>query len=342
VNQTVGEALSRLGYNDAQVQAIIDHIHQHDTIEDAPHLKEEHLPVFDCAFRPAKGERSIHYMGHLRMMAAVQPFLSGAISKTVNLPPEATVEEISQTYLEAWQMGLKAVAIYRDGSKRLQPLNTGAKEEKADESQLAPPKPKRVRLPDERKALTHKFSISGHEGYLTVGMYPNGKPGEMFISMAKEGSVVSGLMDSFATSVSIMLQYGVPLKVLVNKISHARFEPSGFTSNKEIPIAKSVMDYIFRWMDLKFGDHLGDADGTEEDGVADTTEAALAKNEAAGLKAMVAAAGSERSRITLDEREHTVFQQQADSPPCPECGSVTVRNGSCYKCHNCGATTGCS
>ncbi|PIV80839.1 ribonucleoside-diphosphate reductase, adenosylcobalamin-dependent [bacterium CG17_big_fil_post_rev_8_21_14_2_50_64_8] len=342
VNHTVPDALERLGYDEEQIGDIIDYISHQETIEGAPHLKEEHLPVFDCAFRPAKGERSIHYMGHLRMMAAVQPFLSGAISKTVNLPPEATVEEISQTYLEAWQMGLKAVAIYRDGSKRLQPLNTGAKEEKADESQLAPPKPKRVRLPDERKALTHKFSISGHEGYLTVGMYPNGKPGEMFISMAKEGSVVSGLMDSFATSVSIMLQYGVPLKVLVNKFSHARFEPSGFTSNKEIPIAKSVMDYIFRWMDLKFGDHLGDADGTEEDGVADTTEAALAKNEAAGLKAMVAAAGSERSRITLDEREHTVFQQQADSPPCPECGSVTVRNGSCYKCHNCGATTGCS
>jgi len=342
VNHTVPDALERLGYDEEQIGDIIDYISHQETIEGAPHLKEEHLPVFDCAFRPAKGERSIHYMGHLRMMAAVQPFLSGAISKTVNLPPEATVEEISQTYLEAWQMGLKAVAIYRDGSKRLQPLNTGAKEEKADEPQLAPPKPKRVRLPDERKALTHKFSISGHEGYLTVGMYPNGKPGEMFISMAKEGSVVSGLMDSFATSVSIMLQYGVPLKVLVNKFSHARFEPSGFTSNKEIPIAKSVMDYIFRWMDLKFGDHLGDADGTEEDGVADTTEAALAKNEAAGLKAMVAAAGSERSRITLDEREHTVFQQQADSPPCPECGSVTVRNGSCYKCHNCGATTGCS
>ncbi len=343
VNHTVPEALERLGYNQDQIDEIIDYIGRRETIEGAPHLKDEHLPVFDCAFRPANGKRSIDYMGHLRMMAAVQPFLSGAISKTVNLPHEATIEEISQTYLEAWQMGLKAVAIYRDGSKRLQPLNTGRKDEAPEEeSNLAPPKPKRVRLPDERQAITHKFSISGHEGYLTVGCYPNGKPGEMFISMAKEGSVVSGLMDSFATSVSIMLQYGVPLKVLVNKFSHARFEPSGFTSNKEIPIAKSVMDYIFRWMDLKFGEHLGDADGTREDGVADATEATLGVAKTAGLKALAAAGGSERSRITLDEREHTVFQQQADSPPCPECGAVTVRSGSCYKCHNCGATTGCS
>ncbi len=343
VNNTVPDSLERLGYQEDEIADIIDYISHEETIEGAPHLKEEHLPVFDCAFRPANGERSIDYMGHLRMMAAVQPFLSGAISKTVNLPHEATVEEITQTYLEAWKMGLKAVAIYRDGSKRLQPLNTGNKEaKKVDDSHLAPPKPQRVRLPDERQALTHKFSISGHEGYLTVGLYPNGKPGEMFISMAKEGSVVSGLMDSFATSVSIMLQYGVPLKVLVNKFSHARFEPSGFTSNKEIPIAKSVMDYIFRWMDLKFGEHLGDADGTKEDGKADTTEASMGSVKIAGLKAMAAASGSERSRITLDEREHTVFQQQADSPPCPECGSVTVRNGSCYKCHNCGATTGCS
>ncbi len=343
VNNTVPDSLERLGYEQDEIADIIDYISREETIEGAPHLKDEHLPVFDCAFRPANGERSIDYMGHLRMMAAVQPFLSGAISKTVNLPHEATVEEITQTYLEAWKMGLKAVAIYRDGSKRLQPLNTGNKEsESVEDSHLAPPKPKRVRLPDERQAITHKFSISGHEGYITVGLYPNGKPGEMFISMAKEGSVVSGLMDSFATSVSIMLQYGVPLKVLVNKFSHARFEPSGFTSNKQIPIAKSVMDYIFRWMDIKFGEHLGDADGTKEEGQADATEIAMGAAKTAGLKAMVAAGGSERSRITLDEREHTVFQQQADSPPCPECGSVTVRSGSCYKCHNCGATTGCS
>ncbi len=344
INNTVPHALEKLGYTDAEVDAIVEYISKHETIEGAPELKEEHLAVFDCAFRPANGKRSIQYMGHLRMMSAVQPFLSGAISKTVNLPEEATVEDISETYLEAWKMGLKAVAIYRDNSKRLQPLSTGKKTEvEAEPELLSPPKPHRVRLPDERTAMTHKFSISGHEGYITVGMYPNGKPGEMFISMAKEGSVVSGLMDSFATSVSIMLQYGVPLQVLVNKFSHARFEPSGFTSNREIPIAKSVMDYIFRWMDLKFGDHLGDADGTVADGAADAKESAVLKEAesqvAGGLKAMAAAGGS--TRITMEE-EQAVFQQQADSPPCSECGSVTVRSGACYKCHNCGATTGCS
>jgi len=352
VNHTVPHALERLGYDDQQIAAIVEYIDQNETIEGAPELKDEHLAVFDCAFKPANGERSIQYMGHLRMMAAVQPFLSGAISKTVNLPEHATVEDISETYMEAWKMGLKAVAIYRDNSKRLQPLNTGQKKEvekvEAVEELLSPPKPHRVRLPDERQAVTHKFSISGHEGYITVGLYPNGKPGEMFIQMAKEGSVVSGLMDSFATSVSIMLQYGVPLRVLVNKFSHARFEPSGFTGNKDIPIAKSVMDYIFRWMDLKFGEHLGDADGTVPDGAADAKEAAVLKDAekqaAGGVKAMAASAGG-APRITMESteaEEKAVFQQQADSPPCPECGSVTVRSGSCYKCHNCGGTTGCS
>ncbi len=347
VNHSVPEALEKLGYDEDQVEAILEYIDTQETIEGAPHLKEEHLAVFDCAFRPQNGERSIDYMGHLRMMSAVQPFLSGAISKTVNLPNEATVEEIMQTYTEAWKMGLKAVAIYRDGSKRLQPLNTGQKKEQKVEAKvepLAPPKPLRVRLPDERRAITHKFSIAGHEGYITVGEYPNGKPGEMFISMAKEGSVVSGLMDSFATSVSIMLQYGVPLKVLINKFSHARFEPSGFTNNKEIPIAKSVMDYIFRWMDLKYGEHAGDADGTVPDGEEDARLAINLKNAEErvneGLKEMEAAAGG-GPRISM-ETEKTVFKQQADSPPCPDCGSVTVRSGSCYKCHNCGATTGCS
>ena len=346
VNNSVPDALENLGYTDEEIETIVQYISDHETIEGAPGLKEEHLPVFDCAFRPANGERFIQYMGHLRMMSAVQPFLSGAISKTVNLPTEATVEEIAETYQEAWKMGLKAVAIYRDNSKRLQPLNTGTKADgavKADDHN-APPKPKRVRLPDERQAVTHKFSIAGHEGYLTIGLYPNGKPGEMFISMAKEGSVVSGLMDSFATSVSIMLQYGVPLKVLINKFCHARFEPSGFTTNSKIPIAKSVMDYIFRWMDLKFGDHVGDPDGTVPDGADDTRESMSLKEKemkaAIGLKAMEASVGGP-TRITM-EVEQAVFQQQADSPPCPECGSVTVRNGACYKCHNCGATTGCS
>jgi len=344
INNTVPHALEKLGYTDEEVSSIVAFIGENETIEGAPDLKEEHLAVFDCAFRPANGVRTIEYMGHLRMMAAVQPFLSGAISKTVNLPEEATVEDISNTYMEAWKMGLKAVAIYRDNSKRLQVLSTGKKAEVEEEEELlSPPKPRRVRLPDERSAVTHKFSISGHEGYITVGTYPNGKPGEMFISMAKEGSVVSGLMDSFATSVSIMLQYGVPLQVLVNKFSHARFEPSGFTSNKEIPIAKSVMDYIFRWMDLKFGAHLGDADGTIADGAADAKEAAVLREAeeqvSQGMKAMAAAGGS--ATISQD-REKSVFKRQADSPPCPVCGDMTVRSGSCYKCENCGATTGCS
>jgi ribonucleoside-diphosphate reductase alpha chain len=339
VNNTVPDALERLGYEDDQIADIIGYIDENETIEDAPHLKPDHLAVFDCAFKPANGERSIHYKGHLRMMGAVQPFLSGAISKTVNMPNAATVDEIMQTYIEAWKMGLKAVAIYRDGSKRLQPLNTGRKKEEAQEEQLlAPPKPKRVRLPDERHAITHKFTISGHEGYLTVGLYPNGKPGEMFISMAKEGSVVSGLMDSFATSVSIMLQYGVPLKVLINKFSHARFEPSGFTSNKDIPIAKSVMDYIFRWMDLKFGDKAGDADGTEPDGAATAAEASVKPAEP--RMAYAAAAGGEPARISMVEG--VAFQAQTDSPMCPVCDSMTVRNGACYKCVNCGESLGCS
>jgi ribonucleoside-diphosphate reductase alpha chain len=239
-----------------------------------------------------------------------------------------------QAYLEAWKLGLKSVAIYRDGSKRLQPLNTGKGEvakEKAPEL-LAPPEPHRVRLPDERQAITHKFSIAGHEGYITVGLYPNGKPGEMFISMAKEGSVVSGLMDSFATAVSIMLQYGVPLSVLVNKFSHMRFEPAGVTSNPGIPMAKSIMDYIFRWLDGKFGDSQPRVATEVEE---ETGELAMAAA-APALKAMAAEDGG------VSAREHKVFETQADSPPCPDCGMVTVRSGACYKCVNCGSTTGCS
>jgi ribonucleoside-diphosphate reductase alpha chain len=334
VNHTVPAALERLGYEDDQIQDILQHIDEQDTIERAPHLAAAHLPVFDCAFKPARGTRSIQYMGHVRMMAAVQPFLSGAISKTVNMPQEATVEEIMKTYIEAWKLGLKAIAIYRDNSKRLQPLNTSRDEQKdakAKTELLSPPEPHRVRLPDERQAVTHKFSIAGHEGYITVGLYPNGKPGEMFISMAKEGSVVSGLMDSFATAVSIMLQYGVPLKVLVNKFSHMRFEPSGMTTNPQLPLAKSILDYIFRWLDLKFGEQAA-ADTDESPAAATATGAASQP----ARPALTAAAGG------IAAQERLIFETQADSPPCAECGSVTVRNGACYKCHNCGATTGCS
>ncbi len=326
VNNTVPLALKTLGYSDGQIDENVKYIDQNGTIEGAPHLKEKHLPVFDCAFKAVNGDRSIHYMGHIKMMSAVQPFLSGAISKTVNLPTEATVEDIEQAYVEAWKLGLKAIAVYRDGSKRTQPLNTkkedGSKEEKA----VSATRVSRRRLPDERNAVTHKFSISGHEGYITVGLYEDGTPGEIFITMSKEGSTISGLMDGFATGISLALQYGVPLKVLVDKFSHMRFEPSGFTNSKEVPIAKSVLDYIFRWMGLKFL--------PREEQPASVVVDSIAAEPKSEQK-------SEFS-ITLEQTEKKVFQEQADAPPCHECGSIMIRSGSCYKCLNCGSTSGCS
>ena len=260
VNNTVPEALLKLGYSSDQMNAIVDHIDSTGTIEGAPGLKPEHLPVFDCSFRPQNGSRSIHYMGHVRMMAAVQPFISGAISKTINMPEESTVEEVMDAYTESWRLGLKAVAIYRDNSKRVQPLSSGtSKGAKAANGAGAVEikerivyQPVRHKLPLERQSITHKFSIGGHEGYITVGMYEDGTPGEVFISMAKEGSTISGLMDSFATAISYALQYGVPLKFFVDKFSHVRFEPSGWTGNPTVPYAKSIMDYIFRWLGAKF------------------------------------------------------------------------------------------
>ena len=314
VNQTVPDALRRLKYSEAEINDIIKYIDENETIEGAPYLREEHLPVFDCAFKPLNGMRSIHYMGHLKMIGAVQPFLSGAISKTVNMPEESTVEEIEQAYIEAWKLELKALAIYRDGSKRSQPLNTSLKEEQQVHQAS---RPVRRRLPDERKSITHKFSVAGHDGYLTVGMYDDGSPGEIFVVMAKQGSVVSGLMDTVATSISLALQYGVPLKVLVDKFSHTRFEPSGFTNNPQIPIAKSIVDYIFRWLGQKF---LPAQDQPQPE--ADTR--------------------TNGGHATIEARERQVFQTQADAPPCPDCGSIMVRNGACYKCLNCGGTSGCS
>jgi ribonucleoside-diphosphate reductase alpha chain len=323
VNQTVPLTLKKLGYIDEQIEHIVAYIDKNDTVEGAPHLREEHLPVFDCAFKPAKGKRSIHYMGHIKMMAAVQPFISGAISKTVNMPNEVTPEDISKAYIEAWRMGLKAIAIYRDGCKRTQPLNTSM--DQANNPIKA--KPVRRRLPDERQAITHKFSIAGHEGYITVGLYEDGQPGEIFITMSKEGSTISGLMDAFATSVSMAFQYGVPLRVLTEKFSHMRFEPSGFTNNKEIPMAKSILDYIFRWLGKKFllPDNQPRIIQPEKN---ETTEVP-----------------SEPKILTAPAREKTeeeVFQAQADAPPCHQCGSIMVRSGSCYKCPNCGETSGCS
>jgi ribonucleoside-diphosphate reductase alpha chain len=316
VNRSVEEALHRLGYSDDQILEILDYVNREETIEGAPHLVEEHLGVFDCAFRPLNGSRSIHYMGHIRMMGAVQPFLSGAISKTVNLPEEATVEDISKTYLEAWKLGVKAVAIYRTTSKRTQPMSAGEKKETFG-GPNSPLQPQRRRLPEERQSITHKFSIAGHEGYITVGLYDDGTPGEIFVRMSKEGSVVSGLMDCFATATSIMLQYGVPLKVLVDKFAHTRFEPSGWTGSKKIPMAKSIMDYLFRWLALKF---LPETD----------TEVSTAEEK------------SSTPTLKQEETERQIFELHADAPPCVQCGSIMVRNGACYKCLNCGVSWGCS
>jgi ribonucleoside-diphosphate reductase alpha chain len=316
VNRSVEEALHRLGYSEDQILEIIDYVNREETIEGAPHLDEEHLGVFDCAFRPLNGSRSIHYMGHIRMMGAVQPFLSGAISKTVNLPEEATVEDIAKTYLESWKLGVKAVAIYRNNSKRTQPMSAGEKKETFG-GPNSPLQPQRRRLGEERQSITHKFSIAGHEGYITVGLYEDGTPGEIFVRMSKEGSVVSGLMDCFATATSIMLQYGVPLKVLVDKFAHTRFEPSGWTGSKKIPMAKSIMDYLFRWLALKF---LPETD----------TEVSTPEEK------------SSTPTLHREEKERQIFELHADAPPCVQCGSIMVRNGACYKCLNCGVSWGCS
>lgn len=331
VNQTVPLALQNLGYSAEAASQILEYLDKHDTVEGAPELKVEHLPVFDCAFKALNGTRSIHYMGHIRMMGAVQPFISGAISKTVNMPSDVSVEDIFDAYVEAWKLGVKAVAIYRDGSKRTQPLNTSSEAQSKVSQEAAeataPVGPRRRRLPNERHALTHRFSIAGHKGYVTVGTYEDGSPGEIFITMAKEGSVISGLMDAFATSVSLALQYGVPLQVLVDKLSHTRFEPSGYTGNKEIPFAKSIMDYIFRWLALRFL-------SAEE---AQAVHTAVTASEAPASAASVADAEARTEQKGLS------FVNSADAPPCMGCGSASmVRNGACYKCLNCGATSGCS
>ena len=343
VNGTVPLALRRLGYGDTAVAEIIAYIDEHDTIEGAPQLRDEDLAVFDCAFTPRNGTRSIAWQGHLRMMAAVQPFISGAISKTVNMPSDSTVDEVEKAYIDAWKLGLKAIAIYRDGSKRSQPLATSIDKTTGQRVQVVE-RPLRKRLPSERTALTHRFEVGGHEGYITVGLYEDGTPGEIFLRMAKEGSTVSGLMDAFATAVSMALQYGVPLQALVDKFSHTRFDPQGFTKNPEIPIAKSIMDYIFRWLASRFlsieeRDRLGiirrEPDGTPSaPGVPSTLPAPTASSS----PAPAAGAVSEISATSLPG----AFVNQGDAPSCSECGSLMVRNGACYKCHNCGATSGCS
>jgi ribonucleoside-diphosphate reductase alpha chain len=338
VNNTVPRALKRLGYDVKQIQEIVEYIDEHETIEGAPHIKDEDLAVFDCAFKPANGSRSIHYMGHVKMMGAVQPFISGAISKTINMPTDVTVEEIVQAYIESWKLGLKAVAIYRDGSKRTQPLNTSKEKEdrKAIAAEGKETRPFRRKLPDERRSITHKFDIAGHEGYITAGMYEDGQPGEIFITMSKEGSTISGLMDSFATAISMSLQYGVPLRVLVDKFSHMRFEPSGFTKNPDIPIAKSIMDYIFRWLATKFLD----GDAQQEVGIVRQDEEAPKETPAKKVIPITSQAPRGGAPVSGISSITSLYQQ--DAPPCPDCGAIMIRSGACYKCLNCGAVSGCS
>jgi len=335
VNNTVPNALKNIGYSEEQVKDVLAYMDEHDTIEDAPGLKEEHLAVFDCAFKPAKGKRSIHYMGHVKMMAAVQPFVSGAISKTVNMPHDVSVQDIADTYLTAWRLGLKAIAIYRDGSKRTQALTT-SKDGKEVVKETTVYRPVRRRLPDERKAITHKFQIGNHEGYLTVGLYEDGSPGEIFIVMAKQGSAISGMMDAFATSVSMALQYGVPLKALVSKFAHMRFEPSGMTKHAQIRIAKSVVDYVFRWLALKFMP----PDELVAVGINGITQ------EKKGDAPAVKEAGTEKkekvgSFLPATASAPITFNAQEDAPPCDNCGAIMIRAGACYKCMNCGNTSGC-
>jgi len=427
VNRTVSMALERLGYDRDQIAEILKYIEENDTIEGAPGLADEHLAVFDCAFKPANGTRCIHYMGHLRMMAAVQPFLSGAISKTVNMPKDSTVEEIQDVFLNGWRMGLKAVAIYRNGSKVAQPVKvTATSAAERDEEAAAPakPVPRRRRMPQTRRSITHKFEVLGHEGYMTVGLYDEGQPGELFVTMAKEGSTVGGLVDAFATAISLCLQYGVPLEALVRKFSHQRFEPSGMTSNPDIPFAKSIVDYIFRWLGMQFLDGYGrggeawrpasagqtatrnapegvtddfssrteapdrggrgletsdgagraaprdaalagaglyapassrsdggngNGDGPEANGGDGDGGASQSRNTVigppAGLEPAHRAAGPGRIQARvggLDRIDQQFSHFQDDAPACDFCGAITVRNGNCYKCFNCGSTLGCS
>ncbi|HEX3103215.1 MAG TPA: vitamin B12-dependent ribonucleotide reductase, partial [Terriglobales bacterium] len=413
VNQTVPSALWKLGYAPDQVNSIVSYIDSTGTIEGAPGIKDEHLPVFDCSFKPQKGTRSIHYMGHVMMMAATQPFISGAISKTVNLPEAATIEDITEAYLQSWKLGLKAVAIYRDGSKKAQPLMAASSRDEAakrgtrgekditatqrplsgtelefqklspeqqtmalaavrpltmHEQETAPPRAVRHRLPAERASITHKFGIAGHEGYITVGLYKDGTPGELFIRMAKEGSTVSGLMDSFATAVSLALQHGVPIKLLCDKFSHTRFEPSGFTGNPEIPIAKSIMDYIFRWLELRFvtgrqyplfKDMVLPPMGA---GALSSQQSSLSQGEAEALSSHQTISETKPPQGGLANSQEPMakspslvdrglyhsadalkeFVDLGDAPSCHVCGAIMTRNGSCYRCMSCGSTSGCS
>jgi ribonucleoside-diphosphate reductase alpha chain len=404
VNRTVPEALQRLGYSPSAISAIEKHIEIQDTIEDvisddgaviASGLKPEHLSVFDCAFKPFKGQRSIHYKAHLSMMGAAQPFVSGAISKTVNMPNDATTSEIRSAYVDAWKMGLKCVAIYRDGSKRSQPLNTKRTTEGGDKSDAAGREnaseqaktleariaeletelgslresarhPIRRRLPDTRMAVNHKFDVAGHEGYLTVGLFDNAQPGELFVTMAKEGSTIGGLMDSVGALTSMSLQYGVPLEALVKKFAHQRFEPSGFTRNPDIRQASSIIDYVFRWMACQFipgyreanSPNAGQAElpmptvaaelkkkinrPVSDLALADEAEGSLMLKVSATTTTSEGIASAAAAGHMIAASLTATIQNQKDAPPCPKCGHIAVRNGACYKCLNCGESLGCS
>ncbi len=356
VNGTVPAALRRLGYTGTGAAAITAYIEQQGTIEGAPGLKDDHLAVFDCAFKPQNGTRSISHMGHIKMMGAVQPMISGAISKTVNLPETATVDDVVDAYVESWKHGLKAIAVYRDGSKKVQPVSTNAdasnsKKKTEGSVQLVEKivevnRPQRRRLPDTRASLTHKFSIEGHEGYITVGLFEDGTPGELFVTMAKEGSTLSGMMDAFATSVSLLFQYGVPLAHMVDKFGHMRFEPSGWTGNPEIGMAKSIVDYVFRWLGHRFlsaeeKSYLGLVRTSE---IADTTaQMELLAKVLPTITPLETNAPVARPSAPASNGPGAMrLNSTPDAPPCPRCGWLTVRNGTCHKCENCGETTGCS
>jgi ribonucleoside-diphosphate reductase alpha chain len=365
VNQTVPGALKELGYSVKEIEEIVGYIDKNDTIEGAPGLKDEHVSVFDCAFRPAKGERSLHYRAHIKMMAAAQPFLSGAISKTVNLPNSATIEDIMQTYIEAWKLGLKAVAIYRDGSKRSAPLNVKKNKDMGTVETavaapaaaapapvaIAPAKPIRRRMSDTRVSITHKFDIAGHEGYLTVGLFDDNKsPGELFITMAKEGSTIGGLMDTIGTLVSMSLQYGVPIEALVKKFSHVHYEPSGFTKNPDIRVAKSITDYIFRWLGIQF------IQGYREASNPGKNQPELPMKEIQEIEKKVLnkpiselpvtgeeGGGVPHHRLAIETDSSELTIRFRDGLTCPECGSNKIKHtGSCATCLNCGASLGCS
>ena len=381
VNQTVPLALRTLGCDQPEIESILAYIDKEDTIEGAAELKEEHLPVFDCAFTPRNGARSIRWQAHVQMMAAAQPFISGAISKTVNMPRDTTVEDIAGAYMDGWRLGIKALAIYRDGSKESQPLSTSTEADKEAAKQTAAPR--RERLPDTRNSITHKFNVAGHEGYITVGLYEDGRPGEVFLTMAKEGSTIGGIMDCFGTAVSMSLQYGVPLEAYVNKFSHVRFEPMGHTKNPDIRIAKSIIDYIFRWLGIMFlpgyreanmgsvpesGSGGGESAGGEgaggpNSGPGSTTKNGSTKQPSIGSVGGVHPVGNgvaAESGVALLERAGVAMKPetsqeggfgsraeqfasfQTDAPACDNCGAITVRNGNCYLCHNCGNSMGCS